>query len=317
VSLPAGYTARAATLGDVDATAWMHDAVDLELHGEAESSRLFVEETWRSTFVDLPTMTRLILAPDATVAAAADLESAEPASSIDGFVRVHPAHRGRGLGSWLIGWSEEAAAALVPAEVTTRLWSSVSAADPAGLELVRSRDYQQVRTFWHMRMELDPRIEPGPVPDGVAIRTSVQGRDDRGIHEAMSEAFVGHFGYVHIPFDRWWHEMRSSSTYDPSMILVAEEEGDIVGASSQFVNAGVGWVGEIGVRPTGQGRGIGRALLRHGLADLARRGLRIAQLNVDSENERGATRLYESVGMRASRSWLVFEKRIAGTKLPA
>ncbi len=317
MSLPAGYRARAATLADVDATAQMHDAADLALHGEAESSRLFVDETWRSSFVDLPTMTRLVLAPDGTVAAAADLESAEPASSIDGFVRVHPAHRGRGLGSWLIGWSEEAVAALVPAEVATRLWNSVSATDHAGIELVRSRDYRQVRTFWHMRMELDPGTDPGPPPEGVQIRASVEGRDDRGIYGSMDEAFVGHFGYVRIPFDRWWHEMRSSSSYDPAMILVAEEEGDIVGASSQFENDGVGWVGEIGVLPKHQGRGIGRALLRHALADLAGRGLRIAQLNVDSANERGATRLYESVGMRAFRSWLVFEKLILGTKLPA
>jgi ribosomal protein S18 acetylase RimI-like enzyme len=52
-------------------------------------------------------------------------------------------------------------------------------------------------------------------------------------------------------------------------------------------------------------------LLRHALADLARRGFRFAQLNVDSENETGATDLYRKVGMTVWREWPVFEKRVS------
>ena len=56
--------------------------------------------------------------------------------------------------------------------------------------------------------------------------------------------------------------------------------------------------------PEMQGRGIGSALLRSALADLSRRGMRIAELNVDSQNESGAVHLYRKVGMTVFREWL-------------
>lgn len=316
--LPVGYKARAAVMDDLDSTARMFEAVDRALYDDVEPwNRAFLEETWRSSFVDLPTMTQLVLDPDAIVAGYGELESVDPTSSIDAFIRVHPSHSDRGIGTWLIKWAEEAASGLVPAGADSRLWNTLASVDNRGLDLVRSRGYRHVRTFWHMRLDLDALEGVGVPPTGTSIRRMIEGTDERNIHEVLDAAFADHFGYVSIPFDRWLAEFRGSTLYDPTMILVAEEAGHIVGVSTQFENEGIGWVGELGVRPGHQGRGIGRALLRHALADLAQRGLRIAALNVDSENERGATRLYESVGMRVHRRWPVFEKRIAGTKLPA
>jgi len=66
----------------------------------------------------------------------------------------------------------------------------------------------------------------------------------------------------------------------------------------------------VGVRKPRRGRGIGTFLLRRAFADLARRGHRRARLNVDAGNETGATRLYERVGMRVRREFLVYEKRL-------
>jgi ribosomal protein S18 acetylase RimI-like enzyme len=163
-----------------------------------------------------------------------------------------------------------------------------------------------------MRMALDPPVDPGPVPAGVALRPSVEGDDDVGIWETLDEAFADHFGYVRVPFDLWWSDLRSSGSYRPELLLVAESSGRIVGVASQIEAEDLGWVGELGVRPEAQGRGIGRALLRHTLADLAARGFRIAQLNVDAGNERGAPRLYASVGMHVHREWHVYEKPIVG-----
>jgi ribosomal protein S18 acetylase RimI-like enzyme len=55
---------------------------------------------------------------------------------------------------------------------------------------------------------------------------------------------------------------------------------------------------ELGVLEAHRGIGIGRALLRRVFAELAGRGRTIVKLNVDGENRTGATRLYESEGMR-------------------
>jgi ribosomal protein S18 acetylase RimI-like enzyme len=51
-------------------------------------------------------------------------------------------------------------------------------------------------------------------------------------------------------------------------------------------------------------------LLRAAFAALAARGVDHVRLNVDADNETGATRLYASVGMTVRRAFLVYEKRL-------
>ena len=59
-----------------------------------------------------------------------------------------------------------------------------------------------------------------------------------------------------------------------------------------------GWIGTLAVRPAWRRRGLGRALLLEGFRRFAASGESHVALGVDSENPSGATRLYESVGMR-------------------
>jgi mycothiol synthase len=83
-----------------------------------------------------------------------------------------------------------------------------------------------------------------------------------------------------------------------------------VGVETCHVVDDVGWIGDLGVVARARGRGVGRALLERGFELLAARGLRLVQLNVDSQNETGATRLYESVDMTVRRSFDCYEKRL-------
>ena len=62
----------------------------------------------------------------------------------------------------------------------------------------------------------------------------------------------------------------------------------------------MGFVGAIGVLRPWRRLGLGRALLLHAFVELYRRGERRIGLGVDAENATGATRLYESVGMRVA-----------------
>jgi mycothiol synthase len=312
--VPTGFVGRPATFDDLDLVQRLFADVDIALFGEAEPSRVWIEEDWSSDWVDLATMSRLILAPDGTLAGYANLEAVDPSSEVGAFGRVHPAYVGRALGSSLVRWSEAVAATLVRSGKTSSLRHSISGADAAARELLTRAGFIHVRTAWHMRMELPERYLAGEPPSGVRIRSSVAGRDDREIWETMEAAFRTHFGYQPIGFEQWWDNTRRTGAYDPSLVLVAEADDRIVGASHQFVlpESGVGWVGDLGVRPELQGRGIGKSLLRHALADLSRRGFRVAQLNVDSQNETGAVELYRSVGMTVYREWLDLAKTIEG-----
>ena len=314
MSVPAGYRSRPATLDDVDAVDRFFWVVDEALFGTAESSRAWIEESWRSDWVDLPTMTLLVFSADGALVASAELEAIDPAKEIGAFARVHPGHLGRGVGSAVLAWTETGAAALIHRDTRTPLHHSVAAVDEAARNLMTDRGYRHVRTEWHMRMDLPTGYEPGPPPPEVTIRPSIEGVDDVGIWEALDTAFRTHFGYQPVGLEQWWDNTRRAGHYDPSLMLVAEQAGRIVGASYQYVLAddGIGWVGDLGVRPEMQGRGIGSALLRSALADLSRRGLRIAELNVDSQNESGAVQLYRKVGMTVVREWLDYERSIAG-----
>ena len=94
MSVPAGYRSRPAALDDVDAVDRLFRAVDEALFGTSESSRAWIDESWRSDRVDLPTMTLLVFSAEGGLAASAELEAIDPTKEIGAFARVHPGHLG-------------------------------------------------------------------------------------------------------------------------------------------------------------------------------------------------------------------------------
>ena len=64
------------------------------------------------------------------------------------------------------------------------------------------------------------------------------------------------------------------------------------------LDPGEGWVGVLGVRRPWRRRGLATALLYASFREIRSRGKPMAKLGVDAANPTGATRLYESVGMR-------------------
>jgi mycothiol synthase len=65
----------------------------------------------------------------------------------------------------------------------------------------------------------------------------------------------------------------------------------------------------LGVAPNYRGKGIGRELMIIGLTRLRERGLKVAELTVDSENE-AACALYESLGFEVQARTLWYEKPV-------
>ncbi|MGZ5306765.1 MAG: N-acetyltransferase family protein, partial [Actinomycetota bacterium] len=111
-------------------------------------------------------------------------------------------------------------------------------------------------------------------------------------------------------FEGWLAQQEADDTWDPTLGLLAEIDGTIVGFSNNGVIDGTGYVFELGVLPEMQGRGIGRALLRHSFAMLAGRGIPTGRLGVDTENATGAVELYRSIGMTPASEHRVVEKLI-------
>jgi ribosomal protein S18 acetylase RimI-like enzyme len=116
------------------------------------------------------------------------------------------------------------------------------------------------------------------------------------------------------PFDQWAHEHieGESSAFEPGLWFVALDGDEVVGAvccrASTPRSEDAANVNILGVRPPWRGRGIGRALLLAAFGELRRRGIPAVDLGVDSENQTGATRLYEGVGMQTVRREEWWEK---------
>lgn len=308
-SLPDGYVwQKTDPVADLSRVSDLVRACDLCDIGSDDHQEAWIAETWSG-----PRYRGGIAIEDLTGALVgqADLEAVDPLRFVELFGLVHPEHRSAGLRRSLVGWGEERTLEL--AGRATTLMVSGSAEDPSFAHDMDALGYRHVRTFWHMLRELPAEDQPPDEPPGVRVRPMDPRGDDAGIFEVIQEAFAGHFGYVPVSRDAWWQEQRSSELYDPGLFFVAEvaEAGDgIVGVASCFLMDDVGWIGELGVKPSFRGRGLGKALLRRSFVELAGRGAGRARLNVDSENEAGATRLYETVGMTVRRAFLVHEKRV-------
>jgi mycothiol synthase len=217
---------------------------------------------------------------------------------------VHPDHRGRGIGTALLdraeAWGRERGLARFHVHVVNE----------GGRRLVEARGHRLVRYFWRMEVELDGvPAEPVP-PCGYSIRTYRPGEDDVGIHALHQEAFAAHWEFTPEPLDGWFRWRNGRSDYDPRFWRVAVAGEELAGAALCFGEGRLGWVLDLAVSPRHRGRGLGLALLRSGFRALAERGHARVGLEVDSENETGATRLYERAGMHVTRRYATCEKRL-------
>jgi mycothiol synthase len=288
-------------------------ACDVALRGEADFPRAFVEDDWAKARVELERDSRIVLDPDGGIVGYMIGEAIDPSQQIEWFGMVHPDHTGRGIGSALNAWAEEASAARVRVGSSTSLKQSVDATNEPAKRLMQQRGFVYARTFWHMERELDDLVAPEP-PAGIGIGVAPDGAKDPRVHATVNAAFEGHFGMLQVTYEDYMDDWVGSPLYDPELILIAQEGDQVVGAvTSVIVEPGKGWVAELAVWEPHRGRGIGKALLQSAFAALAAKGCSTARLNVDSSNPTGAPELYGKAGMHVHRAWSIFQKEVSGT----
>ena len=218
---------------------------------------------------------------------------------------VHPQARGLGIGSRLLDEAEE--------------WACendlprfhVHVVNEGGRTLAVQRGHELVRFFWRMEIDL---VEEPPLPEapaGMTIRDYRPGGDDAALQAMHEEAFAEHWEFTPSPLDEWLNSRHTRRDYHPALWQVAEENGEIAGAALCFGEDRFGWVLDLAVRPASRRAGLGLALLESGFGALWRRGHTRVGLEVDSENETGATRLYERAGMKVTRRYATYEKLLA------
>ena len=306
MDLPVGYRLRAPTHADIDPAAEVLEADQLDDVGEVVLDANFLRNRWLRPSFDLERNAWIV--EDDVGAVVAFGQAAREENVVESLGTVHPGHRGRGIGSALLDRIEARATELLAGVPAARFRHSVNASDDAAAAMLRARGLRPVRHFWHMEIDLVAPLQVESSPDGIRIGEIDDPDDLPEVHGVLTEAFADHWGNYPEPYDQWVDEETGGPGYDPWLWLGATEDGRMLGTLTGNLWGDRGWVGYLGVRRSGRGRGIGAALLREAFARFAARGAHKAVLNVDAENTTGATALYERVGMRVVNRWDLWER---------
>ncbi|HEY1835140.1 MAG TPA: GNAT family N-acetyltransferase [Solirubrobacteraceae bacterium] len=211
------------------------------------------------------------------------------------FAVVEPEQEGQGFGSALLDWCERRQRELGWKEHRT----SIPAVNVRAKALLLGRGYGLVRSSWSMRLPLD-QLPDASVPPGVTLRMLEARADGAALHELDQAAFAAVAGTEPMSRTAFAEEHLQGHDLDPSLSLVAERGGEIVGfaLTCRRQAESAAYIDILAVHPRQQGRGVGRALLLETFAAARRAGLDEAQLGVSGDNPK-ALRLYEGVGMTA------------------
>lgn len=236
---------------------------------------------------------------DDVLAGYAQLQDYDPVEAPAAELVVHPDHRGRGHGRALGG------ALLELSGKRLRLWAH--GGHPAARHLAQVLGLTLFRELRQMRRPLSGLDLPDPVlPEGVTVRTFRPGEDDEEWLAVNAAAFAHHPEQGALT-QRDLDDRKAMPWFDPEGFFLAERDGRIVGFHWTKIHAeeGLGEVYVVGVHPSAQGTGLGRALTTIGLRYLADRGLATAMLYVDADNT-AAVRVYEGLGFTVHETDLMY-----------
>ncbi|GAB2588388.1 GNAT family N-acetyltransferase [Kribbella endophytica] len=295
--LPENFTARPATTADVPAIHTLVSAAERATTGVVETGADGIEAALTRPGFDATVDSLVVHADDGQLAGWAWINRGRR-SQVD----VDPAFRGRGIGAALLDWVEARAA-----EVGTD-WvaQTVDDQDRAGLELLRSRDYELLATNWLLEMpttELDVRI-----PDGITIRPFQPG-DEHAAYQVIEDAFDD-WQPRRKEYDEWARMGIERSSFVPQLSPVAFAGDELVGAalSLDLPDSSDGYVEQVAVRKDQRGRGVAKALLATAAQAMHDDGR--TQLTLWTHSGTGALAMYERLGMTVRRSTTVLRGRV-------
>ncbi|MEV4616182.1 mycothiol synthase [Kitasatospora sp. NPDC049258] len=217
---------------------------------------------------------------------------------------VVPALRGRGLGHRLV---DQVLATAGPG-ASVDFWAH--GGHPAAGRLAEVYGAELVRELRQLR-RTGEAPEEVPLPAGIGLRTFRPGEDDEAWLRLNALAFAHH------PEQGAWTaadlaDRVAEPWFDPAGFFLATRDGAPVGFHWTKVHPdGLGEVYVVGVAPSEQGSGLGRALTAAGLRHLLlERKVPAVLLYVDADNP-AALRVYERLGFTVHEVDLMYRVQAA------
>jgi len=218
---------------------------------------------------------------------------------------VHPGHRRRGHGRRLA----QAALKLAAERGLDELTLFVPPHLPGSIAFARSIGLTYSSSLWLFRLPEGRPVADPVLPDGYVTHPWPSDIDVEAFVAFANAAWEGHPTPLHLTADLA-RLVADLPDFDPQGIrIVARAEAPetpVAFAKTELRpdddGRPVGWIGQIGVLPAHRGVGLGRWLLRWGVAYLRGRGAEAVELAVEAANDR-ALGLYLRSGFEPAVEW--------------
>ena len=291
VGLPAGLTTRPLTRADSTAVYEVIAEQELVDVGEVEIEEADIIGDWQRPGHDLSTRSIGVFEGDRLVG------YAEVMGADRGDAAVHPDQRGRGIGTWLAHWMQDAARR----QGSTVVGMPVPQGS-AGDRLLESLGYHVRWHSWVLELPTGARIPERPLPEGYVVRAATEAE-----HEAawtvQEDAFLEWSVRERDPFESWQATTTQRPGFEPwNLRVVVDPTGDVVAMAVVQQGSECAFIARLATRKDQRGRGLAQALLVDAFAVAAEHGATRSELSTDSRT--GALGLYEKVGMQVTSVWV-------------
>jgi mycothiol synthase len=231
--------------------------------------------------------------------------SADPVHELHQWGGVHPAYRGRGIGTGLLDWAEKSAVRLhlehFPAQPAS-LGCYVLTSNTSAIELFAARGYEQSRWFHEMSRDLKADVPPRELPADVEVTAFTAERSADALL-VRNESFHDHWGSTEVTQESWAFRIAGRS-FRSGLSFIAYSHGEPIGIvmSHEYdgYNEKTGFrdahINLVGTRRSARGRGIASALVTMTLRAAQAEGYDSSSLSVDAESPTGAIGIYERLG---------------------
>ena len=314
-ALPEGYSARPATMADLERVVEFVNEFATAMTGSSETTVDRARGEWETPGFAPESNIHLVETAQGDLVGEVEVwDTSETPVAPWVLGNVHLDHQGLGIGSYLVGWAEQRAAEVisrVPEDARVVMRVGIYHGHEPSEKLLEDRGHEVDRFFWRMAINLQDHPEPAIWPDGIALRSFDRERDSETVYRAEDEAFEDHWGHIPESFDagykRWSHSSFHEPNYDPGLWIIAWDGDQIAGVArgrpQAYHDPDMGWIRTLSVRRPWRRKGLALALLQHSFVVFWQRDTFKVGLGVDGMNLTGATGLYEKAGMEVDLQW--------------
>jgi mycothiol synthase len=190
--------------------------------------------------------------------------------------------------------------------------------DKPACKLFESMGFSLIRVNSNMRIKLD-KI-PSNIGEYNELKIKLMDKNSDNIkllNWIVNETFKEHFDFRPETVEETSYWVMKSPWCDIAEYYFGYVDDELVG----FIGIGIdskfvkyhkikrGWINVIGVLKSSRKKGIGTALILHGMRDLKSKGMIEADLGVDDSNPTKAIELYKKVGFKVVHKHLTYLKK--------